>query len=457
MPALSLQVTSSELFFARVTLADSSVRPPKIDMTAFCRQRQDQAMLRGTLAETKAAPALLASMLLATAGFGLVLPYLFIYLTHVRHLDPTWVGVAGAWIGLAGLLAAGPAGALVDRYGARRVYVLLGVGQAAGLGSYAFVHSVWQAFGAATLASLGGPPLIGAYDTLLASAASEAARQRFFGVAFVALNIGIGLGGLVGGAVANEHRPRTFEVLYLCAGAGVLIGAAIVAPLRELGGPTPHDPEAPPHGGWHAVLQDRVFVRFVVVGVLLMSCAYGQLEYGFTAFAVDVADVSTRVVGWAFAANCATIVVIQLLVLPHLEGRSRSRLLAVASLVLGGSWLVLALGAINPGGALAIAGVAGCGIVFALGEVVMSPIVPALTNSLSSDALRGRYNTLSSMSFGVTAVIGPLTAAPLIGHGLWGVWLVLVVAAGLCAAAGALTLSSRLSSEQDGTSGDAND
>jgi MFS family permease len=407
-------------------------------------------LLEKALADVRAAPVLLGAMLLSTAGFGLVLPYLFIYLTKVRGLDPTWVGLAGAWIGLAGLLVAGPAGALVDRFGARRVYVVLAVCQGVGLSGYAFVHSVWQAFAAATLASLGGPPLIGAYDTLLNSATTEESRQRFFGFAFVVLNIGIGLGGLIGGVVANVHEPHSFVALYLGGGAGVIVAGVMMMRLRDLGQPVPHDPEAEPHGGWRAVLRDRVFVRFVVIGVLLMTCAYGQLEYGFTAFSADVADVSTRIVGWAFAANCATIVVIQLAVLPRLEGRSRSRLLAVAATVIGASWLVLAISAIQPGSGLAIAGVVGCGLVFALGEVVMSPILPALTNSLASDELRGRYNTMSSMSFGVTAVIGPITAAPLIGHGVWGVWLILVVAAGIAAAAGSLTLRSRLTAEQDG-------
>src|SRR5579862_7727182 len=121
--------------------------------------RDDVAVLRATLAEVKDAPALLSSILLATTGQGLVLPFLFIYLTHVRHLDPTWVGLAGAWIGIAGLAAAGPSGALVDRFGARPVFVGLALIEACGLASYALVHSVWQAFLAATLASLGGTPV----------------------------------------------------------------------------------------------------------------------------------------------------------------------------------------------------------------------------------------------------------------------------------------------------------
>ncbi len=407
-------------------------------------------MLRTTLADVKSAPALLASILLATTGQGLVLPFLFIYLTHVRHLDPTWIGLAGAWIGLAGLAIAGPAGALVDRFGARRVFVGLALVEAGGLASYALVHSVWQAFLAATFASVGGTPVIGAFNTLLTTATPEANRQRFFGVTFVALNLGIGLGGLIGGAVADVHHARSFEILYGTAGVTGIVAALIVVGLRDLGTPVPHDPQAPPHGGYRTLVRDRVFMRYLVVGVLLMACAWGQLEFGFTAFAADVAKVSTRVVGWAFAANCATIVVIQLAVLPRMEGRSRTRLLAVAATVIGSSWLILACSSFDAGAGGAVAAVVGCGVVFSLGEVVFSPVLPALTNSLATDALRGRYNTVSSMTFGVTTVIGPLTGAPLIGHGLWGVWLILVVACAAAATLGALSLRHRLTPEQDG-------
>ena len=54
----------------------------------------------------------------------------------------------------------------------------------------------------------------------------------------------------------------------------------------------------------------------------------------------------------------------------------------------------------------------------------MSPMLPAITNVLATDELRGRYNAMGSMIFGVTGIIGPLTAAPLIGHHLGQVWIV---------------------------------
>jgi MFS family permease len=412
-------------------------------------------VLRSTLAEAKHAPVLFGSILLATTGQGLVLPYLFIYLTDVRHLDPTWVGAIGAWIGIAGLAVAGLAGALVDRYGSRRIFVCLAILEACGLASYALVHSVWQGFLAGTIASVSGTAVMGAFNTLVSTAVSEEGRQRFFGMTFVALNLGIGLGGLIGGVIADVGDPGSFELLYGIAGITGIVAALMVRPLRDLGEPVAHDPDAPAHGGYRTVLRDRVFMRFLVVGILLMTCAYGQLEFGFTAFAADVAHVSARVIGWAFAANCLTIVVIQLVVLPHFERRSRSRLLSLSAAVIAASWLVLACAALDGHGrAAAITAVVAFGVVFSLGEVVFSPVMPALTNSLALDAIRGRYNTAASMTFGVTTVIGPITGAPLVGHGLWGIWLLIVVVSGVAAALGALTLGPRLTPEQDGLVGE---
>jgi hypothetical protein len=43
------------------------------------------------------------------------------------------------------------------------------------------------------------------------------------------------------------------------------------------------------------------------------------------------------------------------------------------------------------------------GALFALGETVLSPISPALVNALATDELRGRYNALASMVWGVSA------------------------------------------------------
>jgi hypothetical protein len=54
------------------------------------------------------------------------------------------------------------------------------------------------------------------------------------------------------------------------------------------------------------------------------------------------------------------------------------------------------------------------------------------------------------MIWGVTAVVGPLTAAPLIGHGMATIWLVLVIVGALLASLIALSLRHLLTPQQDG-------
>ena len=59
---------------------------------------------------------------------------------------------------------------------------------------------------------------------------------------------------------------------------------------------------------------------------------------------------------------------------------------------------------------------AACASVFAFGETLLQPTIPALVNDLAPDHLRGRYNAVSSGSFQLAAVIAPPIAGFLIGH-----------------------------------------
>ena len=51
-----------------------------------------------------------------------------------------------------------------------------------------------------------------------------------------------------------------------------------------------------------------------------MFVGYGQMEAGFPAFARQVAEVSTQVIGFAFAVNTAVIVLFQFAVLRWICG-----------------------------------------------------------------------------------------------------------------------------------------
>jgi len=82
-------------------------------------------------------------------------------------------------------------------------------------------------------------------------------------------------------------------------------------------------------------------------------------------------------------------------------------------------------------------------------------VAGAPDHALARDELRGRYNAMSSMVFGVGGVVGPVAAGPLIGGGRAATWAVLVVSGCLVASLLALSLHRRLTPAQDGRVGQA--
>lgn len=81
------------------------------------------------------------------------------------------------------------------------------------------------------------------------------------------------------------------------------------------------------------VLRDKATLPVIALTFLSAFVGYAQTEAGFTAYARLVGEVSTRTIGYAFAANTITIVLLQLLVLQRIGGRRRSRVILVPSAV----------------------------------------------------------------------------------------------------------------------------
>ena len=55
--------------------------------------------------------------------------------------------------------------------------------------------------------------------------------------------------------------------------------------------------------------------------------------------------------------------------------------------------------------------------VFAFGETLMQPTIPAISNDLAADHTRGRYNAINAAAFQGGAILGPIAAGLLLDHG----------------------------------------
>ncbi|PWU55995.1 MFS transporter, partial [Micromonospora sp. S4605] len=411
-------------------------------------------MLRRALPRRPEARRILVGTLLSAIGRGLTLPFLFIYLTDVRGLTDARAGLVIGWYGAVTLALSPVGGTLIDRFGARRVVLPCLLIEAVGTGSLALVDSTGSAFLVMTVIAIGSSAIWSGQNTILASLTDDGERQRVFGLNFALLNLGIGVGGLTSGAIVDTGRPVTFQLIYLLDAVTYLMPALILLTLPGVGHrlTTRTTRGKAPSGGYLTVLRDRPFRRLVIFGLVLTTCGYAQIEVGFTAYAVRVAEVTPRVVAWALAGNTVMIVLAQLVVIRRMEGRSRTGALAVVGAVFATAWLVLGFaGVIDTGNALVAAlCVMACSAIFGFGETMLSPVMPALTNALATDELRGRYNAMSSMIFGISGVVGPVTAGPLIGAADGRVWVAFVVGGCLVASLLALSLRRLLTPEQDG-------
>ncbi|HET7901815.1 MAG TPA: MFS transporter [Candidatus Nanopelagicales bacterium] len=382
-------------------------------------------------------------------GNGLVMALFVVYLHQVRGFDLRTAGLILTFQALFGLAVSPLVGSIVDRIGPQPVLAVGCLVMAVATAAFGFVTTVPQAIGVAAIMAVGNGAMWPPQAALLTRLSQPEHRQRVFGLQFMMLNLGLGLGGLVAAAILDVHRAGTFEAMYLIDAATFLIYFAAVVTLRGVAGPEerPHDDEGP--GGYREVVGDRRMRRYVIGALVLMTCGYGSMDAGLPAFMTTVAHLPVNAIGVVFFLNTLVIVLGQVFVLHRIEGRSRSRLLAVVAVIWGSFWVVVAVSASLPPLTAGIAIALGFAV-FAIGEMILSPVGPSLVNAFSPPHLRGRYNAVAGLIWGVSGALGPAIAGIGIGGG-WGVLWALSLTAGCVVAAFVLSsLRSLITADEDG-------
>lgn len=364
-------------------------------------------------------------------GTGLVLPFWVVYLHELRGFSLDVVGVLLAAMSAAGVVAAVPGGMLIDRIGAR--LTMIGVLGSAVVGQTLMAFADNLATATLAIAIIGAGFGMGwpTSQALVASVVPSEIRARYFGMNFSLLNLGIGIGGIIGGFVVDVDRLSTFQWMYVGDALSYIPSLfLLLVPLRHIGSPVPHpDAEtAAEKVSYLTVLRAPAMGTLTVLMFVSAFVGYSQLNAGMPAYSRVIGEVSTRGLGFAFAANTLVIVLLQLVVLQRIEGRRRTRVIVVMSAVWAVSWALLGASGISPGTVTATLFVAACASVFALGETLLQPTMPAIVNDLAPDHLRGRYNALTAGSFQFASVLGPIVAGLLIDRGLHLEYIVLLVA-----------------------------
>jgi MFS family permease len=345
-------------------------------------------------------------------GSGLTLSLFVVYLHNVRHFSTSFATLLLALSAIVGLATTPLWGSLTDRLGPFRVILFACGATSISLVFWAFAHTREQAALAAVLIAVFSGAGWGPMSTMLSRLVPAEQRQRAFGVNFMLVNLGIGLGGLISASVVDIQHPDTFVALYVFnAGVSLLAGLYYIS-LRKHGGPIKEHHEDPVLNaqGWSEVLHDNRIVRYVIAAIFLMLGGYGSLDAGLSLFVVNNLKISVHAIGVIFFFNTSTIVLCQLWVLNRIEGKSRTRVLGVVAVLWFIFWVILESTLALPAAA-SIAMLCLAMIVFAIGETMLQPVGSAIVNDIAPEHLRGRYNAAAGLSWGVAGTLSPAVTA----------------------------------------------
>src|SRR5215210_5121636 len=260
---------------------------------------------------------------------------------------------------------------------------------------------------AAAAAGIGNGGLQPSQSALLASLAPPEVRHRATAVSRVASNLGIGIGGLVGGVIA-AYGLGGFVALFLVNAVTYLVYAVIL-----LVGARDDVRPAPVAGGYRVVLRDRPFVRLALINIAVIAVGWGIFSWIVPAYARGEIGVSTRLIGLLVLGNAVTVVVAQVPAAKLAEGRRRTVTMASGALIfVPACLLVVAAGSFDV--PVAAAALLVAAVVVAVGECLHTTVLMPLVADLAPPALRGRYMAVIALSWWLGLALAPTVGAQLL-------------------------------------------
>ncbi|GAB2464985.1 MFS transporter [Jatrophihabitans fulvus] len=357
---------------------------------------------------------LLVGASLGSVGWGAVLPFLYADIADARGLGAASAAITFTAFAIGSLVAAPWAGRLADR---SRPAVVATVARLAMVATIVAIMLA-QGLPVLALAAIGYGASLAivqpAVSVMVLELAPVAKRRDVFAWQFIGLNLGLALGGVVGGHVVDLTHATGARPAYAFAALCSLASALLVGRAGRGTAPAAADVRIEDSVGYRTVLRAPGVRWMLAVTVLLTLACYAQYDSGLPAYALSVLDVDPATLGTAVAVNAVLVGVLTAPVVRMTRHVSPARLLALCGLMWIGVWVVLGIPMLSGGlaGSLVIGGYA----LFSIGETMLAPVLTPLAAALAPEGAVGRT---------LAAVTGAQTLATAVGPGLSGALLAL--------------------------------
>jgi len=337
-------------------------------------------------------------MLINAAGASMVWPFLTIYMRQRLEVPLTTVALLLTLNSAAGLVTTTVAGPVTDRFGRKGVMLLSLSASSATLLAMSLAGSLKLWVILMVISGAFNPLYRVGANAMVADLIQPERRAGAYALLRMIVNLGVAIGPSVGGFVTAVSYALAF---YIAAGAHVaftlliLFFVAETVPQRgDAGDQNPGDE------GYAHILRDRPFLTFCGV-YSLAGMAYSLMMVLLPVYAKENFGVLENQYGFIMATNAAMVVLFQ-----YATTRVTERYHHVPVMALGSLFYALGVGSVAwswnfPTFLLSM-------IVLTIGEMIMVPTSMALTANLAPAAMRGRYMSLYTLTWGVGFGIGPV-------------------------------------------------
>ena len=331
----------------------------------------------------------------------MVLPFATLYLTKELGWTVTDAGLALSFYGAGAMVGSFSGGWLADRISVRAVLVASLVLNGAGFLALEHLESrgaiCWFLVALGTFSEAFRP----ANATALAAIAGPANRVRAFTLYRLAINLGMSIGPVLGGFLAEYNYRWLFRV----DGATCLAAAAMLAgwfrdPAEHHGELKAEDASlAAGRSPW----RDGPFMALLGLAVLL-AMVFFQIQSTYPLALNSVYGFSEATIGLALAVNTVIIVLFEMVLAHALRDAPHLRLVAWGSLLFGVGLALLPLGR-------SFLFVCATIVVWTLGEMLSLPFLQGVVAERADAKRRGTYLGLLSLAFSVAYMAGPPVGA----------------------------------------------
>ncbi|MGW6690082.1 MFS transporter [Streptomyces sp. NPDC054961] len=373
---------------------------------------------------------LLTGVGISAIGIGMYVPFSLVFFHHVTGLSFALVGMVLTVTGLTGLAFMPLAGTAVDRYGARRVNLVLYAVRAAGFALYPLAGSLPAFAVVALVTALADRSFSVVQQSLIGEVARGAARDRLQASIRALQNAGMGAGALLVSGVLAVWGPDGFTFTAYGNAVAFALAGLLVSRVRPVAGGGA-SPAGRPAAGYRMVLRDRPFLALTGAN-FLTALGYAALSVLFPLYIATWLHGPDSLTGAAFTVNTVLCAGIGVLVAGRVRrsGARRTRSAALGSVLFAAAFVAqIVLGTLRPGQTATLVALLAIVVVYTLGELVHSPSGGALSVSAAPEAVRGRYLATYQLSYSLATALAPSLFTGLLALDGRLPWAVLAVAA----------------------------